>query len=324
MSKDEHKNESSRRDFLKSGFAFGIGTLFTGGLFSSCSETTAKVTISDENVEKIKLLTTDGQIVEIDKSKACPISPCEPPVGDEARKGIPGRKFVMVIDLARCANAGKCTSACQLGHNLTPDQEFMRVYLMKDHEYTDPYWFPKNCYHCDNPSCVKVCPVGATFKRDDGVVLVDAETCIGCKFCVSACPYSARVFNWTEDWSKPEVDIEFSPETSIPRIPGTVSKCDFCPDMSRQGKLPHCVTGCPMGAIYFGDANEDTICNGVETLRFKQTIKDKAGYRYLEELGTLPRVYYLPPVDRQFPYERGFEKLTDEQKLRYKNISDNS
>ncbi|MBN1252735.1 MAG: 4Fe-4S binding protein [Bacteroidales bacterium] len=329
MPKDEKSKEFSRRKFLKSGLAVGAGTFIGGGLLSSCSK--ASNITEEKKTEMIKLLTTDGRIVEVEKTKTYPVTPSEPTVGDEARKGIPGRKFVMVIDLSRCANAGKCTSNCQSGHKLDPGQEYMSVHLMKDHKYNDPYWFPKNCYHCDNPSCVKVCPVGATFKRSDGCVLIDVDRCIGCKFCISACPYSARIFNWKErinelkaENAEDEDKKQFSPETSLPAQMGTVTKCDFCPDMSRQGKLPYCVTGCPMGAIYFGDENEDAISNGTETLRFKQTLKEKAGYRYLEELGTQPRVYYLPPVNKSFPYEVGLKDLTDEQKLKYKNILDKS
>ena len=126
----------------------------------------------------------------------------------------------------------------------------------------------------------------------------------GCRFCMVACPYSSRSFNWSE----PEVPEEianqpYSPETSVPQRKGTVEKCDFCPDMLRRGKLPHCVTACPNGVFYFGDINEDTVTNGDETVRFSELIREKAGYRYLEELGTEPSVYYLPPVDRMFPFK---------------------
>ena len=96
-------------------------------------------------------------------------------------------------------------------------------------------------------------------------------------------------------------------------------KCDFCPDMLRQGKLPHCATACPMGVIYFGDKNEDMVTNGEETVRFSELINDRGGYRHLEHLGTKPNVYYLPAVNRQFPLERGFD--VDEEIIeRYKDV----
>lgn len=307
----KNKNKSERRHFLKNMLAAGAGALAVG------TGTVLAADPKDPNkkVEKIKVLTTDGQVIEIDKPiDNCKIDPCEPAKGDDARKGIPGRSFVMVIDLAKCKNARKCIEACQRGHDLMPDQEWMKVFLMKDNPESEPYWFPRNCFHCDNPPCVKVCPVGATFKRSDNAVLVDTDVCIGCKFCISACPYSARILNWDNRESYRSNDPNYSPETSVPGQHGTVGKCDFCPDRAREGKLPYCASGCPMGAIYFGDKNEDSVYNGEETLRFNQLIKNRVGYRYLEELGTKPNVYYLPPTDRMFPFERGFGDMTEEQK----------
>ncbi len=313
MSKDKSK-KNDRRKFLKESFLVGAG--IAGGVGISNI-----LKASSLPVEKIKVLTTDGKIIEVDKDLVYNTPSCSPiPKGEEAKKGIPGRNFVMVIDLSKCANARKCIEGCQEGHNLAPNQEFIPVNLMKETQYSEPYWFPKPCYHCDNPSCVKVCPVGATFKRSDGTVLVDADQCIGCKFCVSACPYSARIFNWGHRDVFEENSADYSPETQVPGQEGTVIKCDFCPDRSREGKLPYCVISCPMGAIYFGDANEDAITNGEETMRLAETVNDKAGYQFMKHLGTKPRVYYLPPVNRSFPYERGFENLTEEQKARYEEI----
>jgi molybdopterin-containing oxidoreductase family iron-sulfur binding subunit len=236
---------------------------------------------------------------------------------EESLKGIPGRKFVMVIDLAKCKNARKCVTECQKGHHLPKSQEFMKVYLLQDSDKSAPYWFPKPCYHCDNPLCVSVCPVGATYKRNDGIVLIDNDRCIGCKFCMTGCPYSTRVFAWKH---YPEFDEDkepYSPEASSPGKEGTVSKCDFCPDLVRIGKLPYCAQACPMGVIYFGDLDEDTVTNGTDTYKFSELIRDRAGYRYLEILGTRPTVYYLPPVERQFPVESGFNDLDEEVKNRY-------
>jgi Fe-S-cluster-containing dehydrogenase component len=224
----------------------------------------------------------------------------------------------MVIDLAKCKNARKCVEVCQKGHHLPKSQEFMKVYLLQDSDKSAPYWFPKPCFHCDNPLCVSVCPVGATYKRSDGIVLIDTERCIGCKFCMTGCPYSTRVFAWKH---YPEFDEDkepYSPEASSPGVEGTVSKCDFCPDLIRVGKLPYCAQACPMGVIYFGDIDEDTVTNGTDTYKFSELIRDRAGYRYLEVLGTRPTVYYLPPVDRQFPVEGGFNDLEENVENRYK------
>jgi len=314
--KDQPQEDSGRRNFLKMSLLAGGATMTGAGLIAAAAN-------GDSSGEKIKVLTTDGKVIEVDKPNgACKINPCDPPNGEEARHGVPGRSFVMVIDLAKCNNARKCIEGCQKGHDLLPDQEWMKVYLMKPNPESDPYWFPKNCFHCDNPPCVKVCPVGATFKRTDNAVLVDADRCIGCKFCVSACPYSARIVNWIDTPNYSGKDPNYSPETSVPSQHGIVGKCDFCVDRSREGKLPYCAGSCPMGVIYYGDRNEDSVTNGEETLRFSQLIKDRAAFRYLEELGTAPNVYYLPPTERIFPYERGLENISEEKrKADLKSIS---
>ncbi len=308
--RQEKTTSSSRRKFLKKGLVSGAGLVAGAGLLEACLDTS-----HPESGEKVKVLTTSGEIMEVDRNHLN-----FPRVSrEESKKGIPGRKFVMVIDLAKCKNARKCVDACQKGHFLPKEQEFLKVYLLQDSDQTAPYWFPKPCFHCDNPLCVSVCPVGATYKRSDGIVLVDNERCIGCKFCMTGCPYSSRIFAWKH---YPEYDQDpapYSPEASSPGKEGTVSKCDFCPDLARVGKLPYCVTSCPMGVIYFGDLDENTVSNGVDTYRFTDLIHDRAGYRYLENLGTRPCVYYLPPVDRQFPIDRGFNDLDEEVKARYRN-----
>ncbi len=307
---DKNNKKKSRRDFLRKGLIAGAGVVAGGNLIAAYIDKS-----KPESGEKVKALTTDGEIIEVDKAHIH-----APRVSiEESHAGIPGRKFVMVIDLAKCKNARKCVEACQKGHYLPKSQEFMKVYLLQDSDKSAPYWFPKPCYHCDNPLCVSVCPVGATYKRSDGIVLIDNERCIGCKFCMTGCPYSTRVFAWKHYEEYEKDDQPYSPEASSPGKEGTVSKCDFCPDLIRLGKLPYCAQSCPMGVIYFGDIDEDTVTNGTETLRFSELIRDRAGFRYLEVLGTRPSVYYLPPVDRQFPVDRGFNGLDESVKNRYNN-----
>ncbi len=208
---------------------------------------------------------------------------------------IPDKKFVMVIDLVKCVNARKCVERCQDAHHLPPHQELMKVYLMQESEEATPYWMPKPCFHCDNPMCVSTCPVGATIKRTDGIVLINEERCIGCKLCMTVCPYSARQFNRPHHHEL-HADHSDVHETRIPEVKGTVRKCDFCSEMVLEGKMPHCVTACPMGVIYFGNLLDDLVTNGNETISFSELITTRSGYRHLEDLGTMPSVYYLPPV----------------------------
>jgi molybdopterin-containing oxidoreductase family iron-sulfur binding subunit len=293
----ENSNTDSRRQFLKQ---ISTGSILAASGLAFSSLTSCKET----SQEKTTLLTTDGTLVQVPNSEIEAMEHLHRGASpEEARKGIPGKKFVMVVDLAKCKNARKCINACDKHHNLTPDRPYIKVLEMKDNEKSSPYWMPKKCFHCDNPPCVKVCPVGATYKRTDSIVLVDNERCIGCRFCMAACPYSARVFNWGAP-PEGQLNLPYSPETSLPNKIGTVSKCDFCPEMLRDGKLPHCVPACPNGVIYFGDEIDDTVTNGDETVRLSTLLRDKAGYRYMEELGTKPRVYYLPPVDRLFPFDK--------------------
>lgn len=296
----KNPESANRRKFLKLGLLAGAGTI-------TCTSCSTK----EDTGEKEKVLTTDGKLVEVDKSAIqessyIPVSP------SEARKGIPGKKFVMVVDLSRCRNARRCIESCEHHHQITHDRPFIKVLRMQDNPNSSPYWMPKKCFQCDNPPCVKVCPVGATFKRSDGIVLIDNQRCIGCRFCMSACPYSARVFNWGEPKKPENYDKPYSPETSVPSRKGTVEKCDFCPDMLRQNKLPHCISACPNGALFFGDRIADTVTNGSETVRLSKLLRDKAGYRYLEELGTKPNVYYLPPANRVFPFEEMEEETVVE------------
>lgn len=224
------------------------------------------------------------------------------PPGPSGEPGA-GRRWVMVIDLARCDGCRECTRACAAMHFIPAGQEWIRVYEMQDHALGAPYWFPRPCMQCDNPPCVKVCPVSATWKREDGIVMQDTSRCIGCRFCIAACPYGARSFNWVEPVrTEAQLHLPDSMEWNQIHRKGTTEKCIFCPGLIKDGKLPACVTACPMGAIYFGDQAEDAVTNSQdETVRFSDLIRLNAGHRFMEELGTEPRVYYLPPRKRVYP-----------------------
>jgi len=325
--KDEAENlndGSSRRNFLKK-VGVGVGAISVAGIAGSSLLKGNEAKAKSGNL--VKLLSPEGKLVEVDQDDIQSAKDIQPAKNEtveehklEARAGLPNRKFAMVIDLARCKNARKCVEACQEGHLLPKDHEWMRLYLLQDDNTTAKYWFPRPCFHCDKPMCVSVCPVGATYKRPDGIVLIDNQRCIGCKFCMTGCPFSARVFNWKDPEVKVPEGHVYDPETNIPATEGTVGKCVFCADKLRLGELPRCVTACPMGVIYFGDILEDTVTNGNETERFSKLMLDRAGYRYREELGTLPSVYYLPPTQRMFPVESGLEDADKSIKDRYKNI----
>ncbi len=211
------------------------------------------------------------------------------------------RRWVMVIDLARCDGCKKCTLACQAEHVVPFEQEWIKVSDVGNNAF-DKYSQPVPCQHCEVAPCVKVCPVGATFHNQDGIVLVDHNRCIGCRFCMAACPYGARSFNWTEPkHTAAESFAQYSPEYPVPHRKGTVEKCMLCAHRVKVGRLPACLETCTkegMKAIYFGDANENLVTNGEEVKKLSQLLGEGRAYQYKEELGTHPRVWYLLPARR--------------------------
>jgi molybdopterin-containing oxidoreductase family iron-sulfur binding subunit len=310
----ENIKKNTRRKFLNNSLKVGIATAIGGiGLTKLVSKLNAKT--ANGSSEKIELMTTDGTLIQVDSSEVIPVE--KTPSKYNSREGFANRKFVMVVDLAKCKNALKCQQACNKGHYITGDNAWLKVYKMQEDNDTAPYWMPTQCQHCDQPACVTVCPVDATFKRRDGIVLIDNERCIGCRFCMAACPYSTRVFNWSKpDQGEITLGVEYTPDyCGKPSVVGTVDKCDFCPHQIVKEELPFCVNACPNGVFYFGDKYEDTVTNGDETLRLSELLKKKDGYRLMEDLGTQPSVYYLPPVDRLVDFEKGLDNYNEFQSV---------
>lgn len=312
----------SRRQFLKS-----MGLVGAGAVAGSAAVYSGLQFEKDKNKDdRIKVLTDDGRLIELKKSEIEDYTPNLKELQKRGREGIKGKRWVMVIDLARCRNARKCVQSCQNAHDLRPHEYHINTLTMKESDNTPAYYMPKPCQHCDNPPCVSVCPVDATFKRQDGIVLIDNKRCIGCRFCVAACPYNARIFHWQEPMKATEYqaqneeyvnlielgkqheaeefkkEIAYDVELNVPQRKGTISKCLFSADRLREEKMPYCVSACPNGVFYFGDENEDAVTNGTtkETVRFSELLEKNAGYTLMPELGTKPRVYYLPPKNRLF------------------------
>ena len=217
---------------------------------------------------------------------------------------IPGVKFGYAINLTKCNGNGKCMEACnkENNHHRGVDQSYIRVLEMPkgsmemehgnttyEHEVPqdDKYYMPVQCQQCDNPPCVTVCPVEATWKEEDGIVVVDYNWCIGCRYCEAACPYHARRFNWEQ----PEIPAdEINPDQGFLsnriRPQGTMEKCHFCLHRTREGRAPACLEVCPTGARVFGDLNDpNSDINWV--------LKNKRVFVLKEELGTQPSFFYF-------------------------------
>ena len=228
------------------------------------------------------------------------------------------RQWAMIIDLRYCDGCQsqdsppKCTTACIEGHLVPEPMQWIEVY---EAELTagGTQFIPAPCQQCENPPCVNVCPVAATYSTSDGVVQIDGDRCIGCRMCMAACPYDRRFFNWGDAPVPPEALLaDYASHHQIGAPRGTVVKCDFCTDLARAGALPQCVQVCPNGAIYYGDLEEDVATNGREVVSFRRYAAENNAYRLKEDLGTQPRVQYIPGhgelVGRE-PHDEGLQPV---------------
>lgn len=216
------------------------------------------------------------------------------------------RRWAMVIDLRKCDGCEsldlppQCSVACEEEHFVPQGQEWLRVFEVEEPGGAT-HFLPRPCMNCASAPCVQVCPVGASFYDENGTVLIDHEKCIGCRLCMAACPYGARSFNWEEPDNPPAAAFaRYSPEYPVPHRRGTVEKCMFCAHRLEKGKLPACVEKCPMYAIYFGDLVEDVASNGQEVVKLSRLVEDNHAFRLKEELGTGPRVWYIPGHGEEF------------------------
>jgi len=216
----------------------------------------------------------------------------------------------MVIDLDRCQGCRACAEACKVENNTPAAVFWMHVFRFEEGTYPNVHvrFLPRPCQHCDNAPCAKVCPVGARFKRADGIVSTDWERCIGCRYCEVACPYGVNYFNWKEpgknqyvSWEgagggqvppyrNPDLDRRYGPEkrriAGGGHLKGIIEKCTFCVQRIDKGLDPACVANCPLDALHFGDLDDPQ--SGVSRM-----LESRPSFVLLEEAGTKPRVHYV-------------------------------
>ena len=218
-------------------------------------------------------------------------------------------QWAMVIDQNKCTGCGYCAKACQAHNDVAPDKAWTRI-LEAEPVGGREVFLPMPCMQCQDAPCVHICPVKASYHRPDGIVMMDYEKCIGCRYCQLACPYGARTFNWethtgentaVPEWGEPEVERR-------PR--GVAEKCTFCfhridrglaegltPGIDRQA-TPACVAACPTGARIFGDLNDPNSPVSLALAKYPSV-------QLRRDLGTNPRVYYLPARREEEVIEEG-------------------
>lgn len=219
-------------------------------------------------------------------------------------RSAPDVSFGYALNLTVCIGCRRCADAChqENNHDRRTNNSYIRVYELPngtmDFEHGDAtydhavprdghYYMPVQCQQCDSPPCVKVCPVEATWKEEDGIVVVDYDWCIGCRYCEAACPYHARRFNW----EAPQIPAEeINPDQAYLsnriRPQGVMEKCTFCLHRTREGRMPACLEACPTGARVFGNLLDpkSEIC---------WVLENKRVFVLKEELGTHPRFFYF-------------------------------
>ncbi len=223
------------------------------------------------------------------------------------------RRWIMVIDTRKCVGCHACTIACIAENHLPPGVVYRPVVTEEFGEFPNVQlrFTPRPCMQCDSPPCVPVCPVNATWKRADGIVAIDYDKCIGCRYCIAACPYGARTSDFGENYTDgaaegcPDGDESpmFGAQAPWADQPsheygkawrreghqsptGNARKCHFCLHRLEAGQLPQCATTCIGRATYFGDANDpDSLVTELVTKHNVQTL--------LPHKGTKPRVFYI-------------------------------
>ncbi len=302
------EQKSTRRSFIKKlsiAAAAGSAGLVTGGCVGS-SESTEEMGLKwEEYFKKNYRMMTDKEKDET-VSRLVKLAKLQGNVDIQMSNQEPRENvlFGYAFNISRCKGYMDCVEACVQENNLDRNSktQYIRISEM-DYGQQDPtsgdgkyyhevpvenkYYMGIQCFHCENAPCIKACPTKATWREPDGIVVVDYDWCIGCRYCMAACPFWGRRFNW----GKPEV-----PEEELNtkqhylgnrmRMKGVMEKCTFCVQRTRQGKLPACADACPTGSRVFGnllDPNSE----------IRYVLKHKKVFRFKEELGTDPKFWYF-------------------------------
>lgn len=292
---ETQSQDLSRRDFVR-----GASVIAGGGAITILAKTVSQSSPSQDpsGTETIRTLPELSSIPKGDDADL--LIRLQAELKTAMAKPVEMRHWIMVIDTRKCVGCHACTISCIAENKLPPGVVYRPV--MQQEIGTFPNvnlrFLPRPCMQCDEPPCVPVCPVGTTWKRPDGIVSIDYDHCIGCGYCVTACPYNARTRDLGENYTDQTPEVQpYETQSSFEygkswnrqnhgSPVGNARKCHFCLHRLEEGQLPECVTTCIGRATYFGDANNpDSL---VSILAAKHNI-----IRLLEDQGTKPRVLYL-------------------------------
>ncbi len=291
-------SKESRRIFLRSGvLCSATAALAVTGVVASRSGKQGDTPLGQDTIREIpepESLKTDEQsdvLLRMQKELRTAL-----------KKPVEERRWIMVIDTRKCVGCHACTVACIAENKLPPGVVYRPVVKEEFGVFPNVQmrFFPRPCMQCESPSCTAVCPVHATWKREDGITVVDYEKCIGCRYCLTACPYGARTSDFGEYYtaSTPEKQpYELLPNHEYGKVwnrsegshsspKGNARKCHFCLHRLDKGLLPQCVTTCIGRATYFGDENDP------ESL-VSELARKPNQIKLLEEKATKPKVIYL-------------------------------
>ncbi|MEE4241740.1 MAG: 4Fe-4S dicluster domain-containing protein [Desulfopila sp.] len=303
------KNHGSRRDFLKGvsiAAAAGSAALVTGCMpdISNASRETLQLQWQEFFKKNYRLMSQEEKEETVARLER--LAKLKRGLDVQIGTDPPGENvlFGYAFNVTRCEGFMECVTACVKENNLdrTNTTQYIRVFEMEP-GHLDPgsgngkyfhkvpvenkFYMATQCFHCENAPCTKACPTKATWREPDGIVVVDYEWCIGCRYCQAACPYYGRRFNWGE----PHIPVkEVNPTQHYLgnriRPKGKMEKCTFCIQRTRKGRLPACVEACPTGARVFGN-----LLDPESEIRF--VLKNKKVFRMREELGTDPKFWYF-------------------------------
>jgi molybdopterin-containing oxidoreductase family iron-sulfur binding subunit len=314
-SDQETNPDVDRRGFLRQGLALTGGVAGLAAAMSPLAGLDPKdlPTVAEFLQKHYKEMSPDEMEAALDRIKKKVEDRFDVTPTVEDLKPMDGVEFVYALNLSRCIGCRKCVHACVAENNQSrsPEVQYIRVVEMPrgtldleqgnhhyDHEKVpdpDHFYMPVQCHQCENPPCVKVCPVEATWKEDDGIVVIDYDWCIGCRYCEAACPYWARRFNFSEpELPAEEVNPNMDYLSNRPRSKGVMEKCHFCLQRTRKGQMPACLEVCPTGSRKFGnvlDPNSEVA----------QILRTKRVFILKEEAGTLPRFFYY--FDERYPMD---------------------